>query len=81
MKFVRYGEANAEKPGLIDAGGNLRDLSDHISDIDGRMLSHAKIGQFGQIGPGNLARGKGGAKTWRLYWVCGQIHLHWIELS
>jgi hypothetical protein len=28
MKLVRYGEVNAEKPGLIDSGGTLRDLSD-----------------------------------------------------
>ena len=38
MKLVRYGEVNAEKPGLIDPGGTLRDLSDHISDIDGSVL-------------------------------------------
>jgi 2-keto-4-pentenoate hydratase/2-oxohepta-3-ene-1,7-dioic acid hydratase in catechol pathway len=43
MKLIRYGEANAEKPGLIDASGNLRDLSDHIPDVDGRMLSRAKL--------------------------------------
>ena len=39
MKLSRYGEANAEKPGLVDASGNLRDLSDHIPDVDGRMLA------------------------------------------
>ena len=33
MKLVRYGEKGAEKPGLIDAGGRLRDLSREISDI------------------------------------------------
>ena len=43
MKLIRYGETNAEKPGLIDASGNLRDLSDHIPDVDGRMLSRAKL--------------------------------------
>ncbi len=27
MKLVRYGEKGAEKPGLIDKSGQLRDLS------------------------------------------------------
>ena len=49
MKLIRYGEANAEKPGLIDASGNLRDLSDHIPDIDGRMLSRAKLDDLGRL--------------------------------
>ena len=35
MKLVRYGADGAEKPGLIDANGELRDLSEHVSDING----------------------------------------------
>lgn len=38
MKFARYGERGAEKPGLIDDDGNLRDLSGHVSDIAGDVL-------------------------------------------
>ncbi|WP_033072899.1 fumarylacetoacetate hydrolase family protein [Sphingopyxis sp. MWB1] len=33
MKYCRYGAAGAEKPGLIDADGNIRDLSGRIDDI------------------------------------------------
>jgi 2,4-didehydro-3-deoxy-L-rhamnonate hydrolase len=33
MKFCRYGAPGAEKPGLIDAGGRIRDLSGTIADI------------------------------------------------
>ncbi|MEM9277892.1 MAG: fumarylacetoacetate hydrolase family protein [Pseudomonadota bacterium] len=33
MKLVRYGKSGQEKPGIIDADGNLRDLSRHIEDI------------------------------------------------
>ncbi len=40
MKFVRYGERGAEKPGAIDADGNVRDLSAHVADIAGDMLSN-----------------------------------------
>ena len=35
MKLVRYGAKGAEKPGLIDKSGQLRDLSAHIGDLDG----------------------------------------------
>ncbi|ASM74846.1 MULTISPECIES: fumarylacetoacetate hydrolase family protein [Roseobacteraceae] len=38
MKLVRYGKAGEERPGLIDADGALRDLSDEVPDIDGRIL-------------------------------------------
>ena len=34
MKFLRYGEAGSEKPGLLDTDGVLRDLSAIIDDID-----------------------------------------------
>lgn len=40
MKFVRYGERGAEKPGAIDADGNVRDLSAHVADIASDMLSN-----------------------------------------
>jgi 2-keto-4-pentenoate hydratase/2-oxohepta-3-ene-1,7-dioic acid hydratase in catechol pathway len=33
MKFCRYGAKGAEKPGVIDAGGRLRDLSGLVADI------------------------------------------------
>ncbi|UIJ45231.1 fumarylacetoacetate hydrolase family protein [Sphingomonas cannabina] len=33
MKFCRYGAKGAEKPGLIDADGRIRDLSGKVSDI------------------------------------------------
>ena len=39
MKLVRYGDRGAEKPGLIDAKGQLRDLSAHVCDIAGPMLA------------------------------------------
>ena len=39
MKLVRYGNEGQEKPGLIDADGQLRDLSGHVADINGPALS------------------------------------------
>ena len=37
MKLVRYGPAGKEKPGLIDADGKLRDLSQKVKDIDAHV--------------------------------------------
>ena len=59
MKLVRYGEVNAEKPGLIDSGGTLRDLSDHISDIDGSALGIATLDRLSELTPENLPVVKG----------------------
>lgn len=39
MKLCRYGDRGAEKPGLIDPQGRLRDLSDHVADIAGPVLA------------------------------------------
>jgi len=39
MRFVRYGEAGAEKPGVLDAQGALRDLSAVIDDLAGDVLA------------------------------------------
>jgi 2,4-diketo-3-deoxy-L-fuconate hydrolase len=39
MKLVRYGEPGREKPGLVDAGGTIRDLSGLIQDIDATALA------------------------------------------
>ncbi len=39
MKLVRFGPRGAEKPGAIDAAGNLRDLSGVVGDIGGAVLA------------------------------------------
>ena len=39
MKFARYGERGSEKPALVDANGKLRDLSGHVDDISGDILT------------------------------------------
>ncbi len=43
MKLVRYGRAGAEKPGLIDADGKVRDLSRVVKDITPDVLSPAGL--------------------------------------
>ena len=39
MKLLRYGNASFEKPGILDGDGNLRDLSQHVTDISGDVLT------------------------------------------
>lgn len=39
MKLVRFGAAGAEKPGIIDAAGAIRDVSAHVPDFSGAWLS------------------------------------------
>jgi len=54
MKLVRYGEKGAEKPGLIDKSGQLRDLSAHIKDLDGNAYSPASLKKLAAIDPASL---------------------------
>ena len=54
MKLVRYGAAGAEKPGLLDADGVLRDLSAHVQDITGDVLSEASLDRLRAIDPASL---------------------------
>ena len=59
MKLVRYGNEGKEKPGLIDADGQLRDLSDHISDINGPALSKESLKTLSNIESANLPAVRG----------------------
>lgn len=54
MKLTRYGAIGAEKPGMIDADGTLRDLSGHVSDIAGDVLSDAGLAKLRAIDPKSL---------------------------
>ena len=43
MKLVRFGALGAEKPGILDADGQIRNLSGHVADINGAALSPAGL--------------------------------------
>lgn len=49
MKLLRYGTEGHEKPGVIDDSGVLRDLSKHVQDIGGEVLSPASIEMLKQL--------------------------------
>ena len=60
MKLLRYGADGAEKPGLLDANGVIRDLSAHCRDIDGGLLEDLSV--LDGINPESLPAVKGGQR-------------------
>ena len=59
MKLVRYGKIGKEKPGLIDAEGQLRDISDLIDDLAGSALSPKSLAKIAAKNPNKLPLVKG----------------------
>ncbi|MFG1372327.1 fumarylacetoacetate hydrolase family protein [Xanthobacter oligotrophicus] len=49
MKFLRFGSAGQEKPGVLDGDGRIRDLSGEILDIAGDVLSPAGIARLSAL--------------------------------
>ena len=62
MKLCRFGPAGAEKPGLVDSQGKIRDLSAHVKDIDGNVLSDAALATLKAIDPATLPEAPAGAR-------------------
>lgn len=54
MKLLRYGPKGAEKPGLLDAQGQVRDLSAHVPDIGGAALSPDSLKRLAALDPASL---------------------------
>ena len=49
MKILRVGPAGHEKPAVLDASGNFRDVSDLVDDWDGLALSDAVFAQLRKV--------------------------------
>jgi 2,4-diketo-3-deoxy-L-fuconate hydrolase len=56
MKLVRFGEAGKERPGVLDSDGHVRDLSAHVKDISGDVLSDDSLKHLAEIDPKSLPR-------------------------
>ena len=46
MKLLRFGAPGAEKPGVLDAEGRVRDLSAHVADIAGDTLLPERMAEL-----------------------------------
>jgi len=49
MKLVRYGAPHQERPGILDSGGHIRELSGTVPDITGESLSPATLASLKSI--------------------------------
>jgi 2-keto-4-pentenoate hydratase/2-oxohepta-3-ene-1,7-dioic acid hydratase in catechol pathway len=54
MKLLRYGPSGREKPGLLDADGRIRDLSQHIADLGGDALLPESMARLRALDPSTL---------------------------
>lgn len=54
MKLLRYGPKGKEKPGLLDADGEIRDLSHFLPDIDAAAISPAGLKSIRSLDPATL---------------------------
>ncbi len=59
MKLCRYGKNGFEKPGMIDAQGNIRDLSAAVEQIDQGTISPAGLAKLRKIKAETLPLVKG----------------------
>ncbi|MDN5568814.1 MAG: fumarylacetoacetate hydrolase family protein [Paracoccus sp. (in: a-proteobacteria)] len=54
MKLLRYGLAGAEKPGMLDDQGQIRDLSAQMADLSGNALTSAALAKLCDLAPNDL---------------------------
>ena len=54
MKLLRYGPQGAEKPGLLDQDGKIRDLSGLVGDIAGATLSDEGLDRLRRLDASKL---------------------------
>jgi 2,4-diketo-3-deoxy-L-fuconate hydrolase len=62
MKLLRYGQPGAEKPGLLDASGTIRDLSAVVPDIAGSALTAAGLAKLKGIKADDLPKVDAGVR-------------------
>jgi len=59
MKLLRYGPKGKEKPGLLDSGGKIRDLSGKIDDLGPENLSPKSLARLAKLNVAKLPLVKG----------------------
>ncbi len=62
MKLVRFGSQGAEKPGLVDGEGRIRDLSAHVADITGGTLAPETLERLAALDPASLPLAPAGVR-------------------
>ena len=54
MKLLRYGPAGAEKTGMLDADGTVRDLGGHVPELAGAAVSIEALDRLRALDPASL---------------------------
>ena len=62
MKLLRWGEAGAERPGMLDGAGVARDLTGLVPDIAGAVLSDTGLAMLRGLDAGQLPAVPAGAR-------------------
>src|SRR5690606_4892810 len=62
MKLVRFGAVGAEKPGIIDRDGAIRDLSSLVPDFAGEHLSPAALAKLRDVDVASLPKAPAGVR-------------------
>jgi 2-keto-4-pentenoate hydratase/2-oxohepta-3-ene-1,7-dioic acid hydratase in catechol pathway len=59
MKLLRYGEPGRERPGMLDAAGNIRDLGGEIADLSPETVTMDALERLRGIDPESLPKVEG----------------------
>jgi ureidoglycolate lyase len=59
MRLLRHGRSGAEKPGLLDAEGRIRDLSGQVDDITPAVLASESLRRLAGLDASSLPRVEG----------------------
>ncbi len=54
MKLLRYGEPGRERPGLLDASGQIRDLGGEVEDLVPETLDEGSLARLRSLDPRDL---------------------------
>lgn len=54
MRLVRHGEPGAERPGIVDSSGRVRDLSGHIADLAPSSITLETLERLASLNPDHL---------------------------
>ena len=73
MKLLRHGAKGAEKPGMLDAQGKIRDLSGVIDDIAGKVLSPQGLAMLKTLDPAALPEVPAGTRLGPCVGRIGQV--------
>jgi 2,4-didehydro-3-deoxy-L-rhamnonate hydrolase len=62
MKLVRFGRAGAEKTGILDSDGQVRDASAIVADLDGAAFSAGAVERLAAADPASLPLAPSGSR-------------------